>query len=117
MTSDFDDIIQDFFAQTTADILPSLPNSVRALREALVERALLVCDGSRVRAAYLLRMKPGTLREKVSQREKVKRLNKHDVMGVLARADLSRTQQAAILGVTPRALRYWVRRLREVGQL
>lgn len=111
MYSGFDDVIHEWFGKITADPLPPLREAVKGFRADLIARALLISDGHKGKAAGLLNIKVGTFREMVSEGGKMQRLNATKVKGVLSRKDLSRETQAALLGVSVRAVRYWICRL------
>lgn len=72
---DFDDLIQRWFQWTKADDLPPWRASTRGFEEALIRRALDLCGQNKDAAARMLNIKPSTLRERLSQRNKSVREN------------------------------------------
>ncbi len=101
------------------------PGNVREL-DNLMQRALILCDGERIRAADILFEAEGTdpgmpPRAAPDETEAPKRLN-DDLRSVeeqlildALRTGGSRKAAADILGISPRTLRYKLQKLREAG--
>ncbi len=86
------------------------PGNVREL-ENILERAVTLCDGSRIRATDLQLRAAGTAPPATGLERQVEDLERQAIREALQRTRYNKTRAAELLGMSFRSLRYRIKKL------